>query len=117
LDARAPAGGFGVPPTSILDSLMSRGWVVAELIHHFTRRYRRVYGVYRSGSMVGRAHYRVQQFVPSVFWHPTENFLVSLRCELPTTLDSRFLAFKPAERPAVRYQLHLDGARRRNGRR
>ncbi|CBY07096.1 unnamed protein product [Oikopleura dioica] len=117
-DCRAPDGGFGCAPTALMEFLMARGWSSTDAIHHFTRRLNRVYGVYRSGSNRGqRSDYKIQQYIPSMFYCPTGKFLLSLRCELPTVLATRFLSFKPQERPDQDLPLHLDGNRRRNPRR
>ena len=117
MDCRAPDGGFGCPPTALLEFLMGRGWRSSDLIHHFTQRLVRVYGVYRSASTRGsRACYLIEQFIPSMFYSPEGGFVLSLRCELPTLLDPRYLSFIPRENPLGHVPLHLDGARRRNPR-
>jgi hypothetical protein len=114
-DLNAPAGGFGVPPTNLLAYLLGLTWTVEEILHHFIRRYRRLYGVYNRSSSTGmRSNFRISQFIPSLFWDPVNKCTLSLRVELPTTIHWTFLAFAPRDRPAERYPLHLDGNRRRN---
>ena len=105
------------PPTQILAYLMAQGWSCVDVVHHLSKRWTRTYGIYRSTATKARAHFRIQQWLPSAYWHPSEHYLVSLKCELPTTLDYKYLSFRPQDRPDPGYPLHLDNNRRRNNRR